>query len=509
MTLQHTIVRDPATLRLDSRNPLGQSDPVPTQVQNVQQTGATSSSVTLSWDAATDAETYNVYVDSITTPTLTDVLNLNATVSGLTAETGYTVRVSATNSIGEGDLSDPVTMTTSAASAGTRDRRLQPFPSDDPFNMPLGVNAYYAPPGDPVTDNVRLYGANVSSFAWAVPVYFPTESDPVVEFFDRRDPPRMQSYRADEDFNDTSANSMLEHLMLDATPSEGSGWPDVWGDWHLHIINGNELVEVFKFRWESNDPNTERVRSTRIVRNRLDHYSFTTHPNRLPDPGQNALANRSGTRVTACPAIAGLIRKHEVDPDDPNFTGSIHIPHALGVAMQRSTQMGRPNNEALGGDPSSPLYSESVMFPARFGFYQPDDREGGAGGNCKVGMKFAMDPSIVTDSYLASISDPHVRAVVRALRDYGMYVNDSASSENVLYAEIGVPSGIIQAMRGWGGTGPDGVPMTRHLRRVAATDGGSVIHRPVESDWQAWANAGEGWGGGAPRVPYSDSLADL
>ena len=115
MALLHSIVRDPSTLRLDSRNPLGQSDPVPTQVQNVQQTGSASSSVTLSWSAATDADTYNVYVDSVDTPTLTGVTGTSATLTGLTAETPYDVRVSGVNDIGEGELSDPVTMTTEAA----------------------------------------------------------------------------------------------------------------------------------------------------------------------------------------------------------------------------------------------------------------------------------------------------------------------------------------------------------------------------------------------------------
>jgi len=129
MTLQHTIVRDPATGRLDSRNPLGQSDPVPTKVVDVQQTGATSSSVTLSWSAATDAETYNVYVDSIDTPTLTGVTSTSTTLTGLTAETGYAVRVSATNEVGEGELSDPVTMTTSAADTEGDLSVLKAFPT--------------------------------------------------------------------------------------------------------------------------------------------------------------------------------------------------------------------------------------------------------------------------------------------------------------------------------------------------------------------------------------------
>jgi len=129
MTLQHTIVRDPTTGRLDSRNPLGQSDPVPTKVVDVQQTGATSSSVTLSWSAATDADTYNVYVDSIDTPTQTGVTGTSTTLTGLTAETGYSVRVSGENEVGEGELSDPVTMNTSATDTEGDLSVLKAFPT--------------------------------------------------------------------------------------------------------------------------------------------------------------------------------------------------------------------------------------------------------------------------------------------------------------------------------------------------------------------------------------------
>jgi hypothetical protein len=129
MSLTHNLIRDPATLRLDSRNPLGQSDPLPTKVVNVQQTGATSSSVTLSWDPATDATSYNVYVNSTTVKTLTGVTGTSTTVTGLTASTGYAVRVSGSNAIGEGALSDARTMNTSAAGAEGDLSVLKAFPT--------------------------------------------------------------------------------------------------------------------------------------------------------------------------------------------------------------------------------------------------------------------------------------------------------------------------------------------------------------------------------------------
>jgi hypothetical protein len=42
-------------------------------------------------------------------------------------------------------------MSSAVAAGAPRDMQLHPFPSDDPFNMPLGVNAWYAPTSDPAT----------------------------------------------------------------------------------------------------------------------------------------------------------------------------------------------------------------------------------------------------------------------------------------------------------------------------------------------------------------------
>jgi len=503
MTLQHTIVRDPATGRLDSRNPLGQSDPVPTQVQNVQQTGSTSSSVTLSWDAATDAETYSVYVDSIDTPTLTGLLNLNATVSGLTAETGYTIRVSATNSIGEGDLSDPVTMTTSAASAGTRNRQLHPFPAEDPFNMPMGLDAWYAPTSDPATSRVRSFGGAVSANTWSHPVYLATEADPIVQICDRRTTSNgvIQSVLPEEE----GEECLFEHVPVDAMEASGSynpTWDQVRSDGVLHVISGEYVVENYKWERDVDDPDAVAT-TTRTVRNRLSNYSFSYHPSLT---GPNPLAARSGIRTVNMCALGGLIRRHEVDPSDPDYIGEPYIPHAIAAALHGLYQAGPSGT----GDPGSPFYNTRDIFPATTTFYSnvPNDIDPNNIAplrSCRGGMRFAMDPTIVTDDYLNAISDDWERAVVRALRDYGMFAVEWAHSYNVLYAQaLVLPSAIVESMRGWGAH-------AQHLRRVAGrvSPGGSPVHIPTESQWDTWRANGEGWGGGAPRVPYSDPLADL
>jgi pectate lyase len=100
---------------------------VPAQVTGLAQTGATFSAVSASWAAASGADTYNVYVDSTTTPTLTGITDLVATVPGLSPSTGYSVYVAGINNAGVGPLSDPVTMTTSASSVYDLNTPLRAF----------------------------------------------------------------------------------------------------------------------------------------------------------------------------------------------------------------------------------------------------------------------------------------------------------------------------------------------------------------------------------------------
>ncbi|MEU0252235.1 glycoside hydrolase family 18 protein [Streptomyces sp. NPDC006184] len=96
----------------------GGSDPAPTVPAapgGLSVTGTTSSSVSLSWSTVSGATGYNVYRNGTK---VTAVTGTSAAVTGLSASTGYTFQVTATNAAGESAKSASVTGTTSAGTGG-------------------------------------------------------------------------------------------------------------------------------------------------------------------------------------------------------------------------------------------------------------------------------------------------------------------------------------------------------------------------------------------------------
>ncbi len=92
----------------------GEHDSVPPQVTGLVQTGATTNSIAMSWNATQNADTYNIYLNGATEPVKTSITSAAATLSALDAETDYDVQVSGVNEFGEGEKSEPVKMTTAA-----------------------------------------------------------------------------------------------------------------------------------------------------------------------------------------------------------------------------------------------------------------------------------------------------------------------------------------------------------------------------------------------------------
>jgi hypothetical protein len=463
----------------------GGDPPVPDQVTGVQITGTTSSSVSASWNSANGATSYNIYVnDSLHTGGITLT---SATISGLSSNTTYQISVAGQNSTGEGLRSSNMPATTQQIVSGARNRQLHPFPSDDPFNMPLGVNAWYAPTSDPATSQVRNNSmAAIINNGWSSPVYFPTTADPLHTFTtDPNDPNEfrkfVESYRSDED----GEKSFQNRLQLSADQA-GFG-ADTYRDGMLCIVEDNDLIEIFRFK-RNFDSSGNRLPSAvwrRAVRNRADRYCFASF--------SNPLRNRAGVRASGMSFFAGFVRKHEIDADVP------HIPHALLMTGGVDKQLGTRGD----GDPSSPLYDFSHMFPAHmfdFGGYS------WGGGDVRMGMRFALDPSLVTNTFIeANAPNKYQRAIMYALRDYGVLVGEGSKSTSAIYVEQGVPNSIQTALIG---TNSNLRWLAPYMRRVA---GAGPVHRPLESHWDTWRNSNppQGWGGGAPRVPYPSPLASL
>ncbi|MET8181997.1 glycoside hydrolase family 18 protein [Streptomyces sp. NPDC005336] len=90
-------------------------DPVPGAPSGLRTGTATSSSITLSWNAVSGATGYDVYRDGTRVQA---VSGTSATVTGLAAATSYQFQVTAVNATGESPKSSAVTGTTTSGSGG-------------------------------------------------------------------------------------------------------------------------------------------------------------------------------------------------------------------------------------------------------------------------------------------------------------------------------------------------------------------------------------------------------
>ncbi|AYY12177.1 glycoside hydrolase [Actinobacteria bacterium YIM 96077] len=99
----------------------GEPPEPPATPGNVEVTGVTATSVSLTWDASDDADNYLVYVDGDLQSSPTSP---QATVGGLTPETSYEFTVAAENAAGVSDQSAPVTAETLPPGTGPGDERL-------------------------------------------------------------------------------------------------------------------------------------------------------------------------------------------------------------------------------------------------------------------------------------------------------------------------------------------------------------------------------------------------
>ncbi|MCL2488429.1 MAG: hypothetical protein FWE80_07075, partial [Oscillospiraceae bacterium] len=83
--------------------------PTPDIPQNLRVTAKSAVSISLAWDAADGAESYNIYRDGVLIETVTGT---TYTDGGLDYDTTYTYEIAAVNYAGESDRSDPVSATT-------------------------------------------------------------------------------------------------------------------------------------------------------------------------------------------------------------------------------------------------------------------------------------------------------------------------------------------------------------------------------------------------------------
>jgi hypothetical protein len=418
---------------------------------------------------------------------------------------------------------------------GARDRRLHPFPSDDPYNMPLGVNVMY---GDSNTDTptvqMRRGGGDVNvNQGYGMPVHLGSPSDPMANIRLRQDgdpnigvPHQIdgwgvRSYVSAED-GGQSLNVNLSTDIPTVIPPTG------FGDRRMNLAMQNELIETWKFQRSETNPDTQSI-AQKIVRNRLDRYCFGRSEGSTVGTKvhiNHPLQNRHGTRAYGGSAIAGLMREHEIAAI---LAGATHIPHALTIQVKGAEHLAGFRQ----GDPNSPAWDWPFLFPATFNdfggspttkygprFGWGSDKTDAEYGSIRMGMRFALDPTIVTETWIqanAPSDTPQMKlvqaALARTMRDYGVIVSDDGPSWCQIHGQAFMNEEYAVMLRAIPrvGSNPGGFRWLRpHLRRVIGRrPNGTTVQVPQQSHWEEWAAGQQGWGGGMPRVPYSPPLAPL
>lgn len=268
------------------------------------------------------------------------------------------------------------------AVVATRDLALWPFASSSPWNTSLGSGANYTGTNSPNFSPTG--GANLNVTNWSMPVYVASPTDPVRNF-----------YWAD-------SNELIATIR-----APDNATPDPQSDGHLNIIDPTQNVVV------------EMWQATRRPDGNWE--ASVTIQNDLNDQG--VYDGYHGARAYGGSAIAGLIRRHELEQAE--------IPHALAIAVQPTAL----NRLAPGG--------EAWVWPASH-----SDGGNGSGyatsGNLYMGSLLAIPPSVNIDALGLGSQG---RAVARALQDFGAYIVDSGGGNTIFYAESSAASVVQSNLR--------------------------------------------------------------
>jgi hypothetical protein len=239
---------------------------------------------------------------------------------------------------------------------------VQPFSASSPWNTSIGSGARYSAADAPTTREITDpdLGAEINSRVWSHPVYRASATDAVQEV--RADSGEVWHYR----------------MPPDAEPAIGD-------DAHLHVLDPSGRYAYETWRMRRTGPSTWRAGAV----GKVDLYGDGIS---------------GGTRAYGGSAIAGLIRRPEIDQRS--------IPHALAVALPRADLRCGP------------------VWPATL---EDSGADHSYRGQVPLGALVAVPADVDLDALRL---DPDALALAHALQDYGGYVVDS-SAQFTLYAEPG------------------------------------------------------------------------
>lgn len=242
-----------------------------------------------------------------------------------------------------------------------RDASLHPFASSSPWNTPIGSGAEFEDDDGALALRLRQHTkAVVNHEYWSVAVYHATASDPYSS---------VRSIR--------NGRTHSGHVPTQTRPTGGD-------DRHVAVLQPGDRDYLDSFKWEGW---TGSLWNTQLT-SKLD---------------LRGMGIREGHRAARTPAIAGLIRRHEIEAG--------RIPHALALAV-----------------PDSVLKS-GFVWPASS---QDANHATAYRGNVPMGTLFAIPPDVDLTTLGLSLEG---LILGEALQNYGAYVVDRAGTA-ALYCEL-------------------------------------------------------------------------
>jgi hypothetical protein len=299
---------------------------------------------------------------------------------------------------------------------GLRDQRYEPFINTSVWNIPRAEEATFeANATDPITSGLHVLknGAEIGTFInqdpFSHPVYFAQWSDPFRRFASRQ---TSHGVRPSEYLPQGGLRNI--RVPANAVAAVGS-------DSHLHIIHPSGLVidEFISVHPDTGSPG---------------NYTFNRHV-RVSLTG-TGVGPQGGVRAWGGPAIGGLVREHEVDPNHPRYTG--HINHAIAIALDGSQLFKTPNL----GTTAFGYNSSGFSTPTNGGYVSPATEQDANYGTAYTGVipmgQYFFIPSSVN---LATQGlSPQGFMLAEAMQDYGAYVTDqTVGSFVVAYVDPKAP----------------------------------------------------------------------
>ncbi len=291
-----------------------------------------------------------------------------------------------------------------------RDPFLWPFSTRSPWNHPIGSDAEYGSPDDPVTEGLRAdhEGVVFNVQSWTIAVY-------------RAEGPERGIYVRDE--GERVASVSVPDGAIPAPPllpgdcmAEQEGHlTDRFADAHLNLVTDYGTVVELYAALRRCDGNLE-------VR-----YEPWQHDLRGSGIGERA-GMHAGSRAYGGSSFGGLVRKWELEAG--------RIRHALAAALPAAQ------------------FRSGYVWPATS---QDGPHEEAYHGNVPMGTLAALPPDFDLDSI--DYSSPYGRVFAEALRDYGVYLVDSAGSGGMTF--YGEPE--IEELPGWDEISHDLRELVLHL----------------------------------------------